>query len=109
MCLQLLQQVMNGELDVAVVEPDDHPEGQHVVAHRVDEGAAELAVLRARAERPAQRMNHSPQRLGDPPHLLDAERPDLRILALEPELLDCRAGEVALRALGEHRQAGDHV
>ena len=30
--LQLLQEVVHGELDVAVVEPDDHPERDHVVA-----------------------------------------------------------------------------
>ena len=47
--LQLLEQVVHRELGVAVVEPDDHAERDHVVAHRVDERAAELAVLRAAA------------------------------------------------------------
>ena len=35
------------------------------------------------------------------PDLLDAERPDLRLLAREPEAVDRGAGQVALRALGE--------
>ncbi len=45
MRLQLLQQVVRRERGVAVVEPDDHADRDHVVAHRVDERAAELAVL----------------------------------------------------------------
>ncbi len=35
--LQLLEEVVGRNLHVAVVEPDDHPDGDHVVAHRVDE------------------------------------------------------------------------
>src|SRR5204862_2237481 len=109
MRLQLLQQVVHRKLGVAVVEPDDHPERDHVVAHRVDEGAAELAVLRTGAERPAERVNHPPERLRYPPDLLDAERPHLRVLPAEAEALDRCAREVALRALGEDSDPGEDV
>jgi hypothetical protein len=97
------------ELDVAVVEADHHSQRDHLVAHRVDEGAAELAVLGARAQRPAQRVDHLRSGLGDAPDLFDAECPDLRVLALEPERLDRRAGQVTLRSLGEHGDARDDV
>ena len=103
--LQLLQQVVHGELRVAVVEPDHHPDREHVVAHRVDERAAELAVLLRRAQRPAQRVDHAVERLRDLPDLLHAERPHLRVLALEPEPVERDAGQVALRPLGEHGHA----
>ena len=66
MRLQLLQQVVDGELDVAVVEPDDHADREHVVAHRVDERAAELAVLRRGAQRPAHRVDDAVERLRRP-------------------------------------------
>ena len=74
---------MHRELDVAVVEPDDHAERDHVVAHRVDERAAELAVAsrRARSGQPIVWMTRS-SGFGDLPDLLHAERPDLRVLAL---------------------------
>ena len=65
--------------------------------------------LGRRPQRPAHRVDDLPQRLRHAPDLLHAERPDLRVLALEPELLDRRAREIALRPLGEHRQAGDDV
>ena len=55
--LQLLEQVVRRQLGVAVVEPDDEPDRDHVVAHRVDERAAELAELAAAAERPAHRVD----------------------------------------------------
>src|SRR5205085_7920787 len=44
MRLQLLQQIVDGQGSIAVVEADDHAERDHVVAERVDERAAELAV-----------------------------------------------------------------
>ena len=100
---------MRRELDVAVVEADDHAERDHVVAHRVDERAAELAVLGAPAQRPAHRVDHAAERLLDPPDLLDAERPDLRVLALEAEVVDRGAREVTLRSLTEDGDAADEV
>ena len=48
---------MHGELDVARLEPGDEADRDEVVAHRVDERAAELAVARERAERPAHRVH----------------------------------------------------
>ena len=48
MRLEVLQQVVDGELDVAVVEPHDHPDRHHVLPHRIDERAAELAIARLR-------------------------------------------------------------
>ena len=109
MRLQLLQQIVHRELDVAIVQPHDHSERDHVLAHRVDEGAAELAVLRLRAERPTHRVNHAVERLRHLPHFLDAERPDLRVLAVQAEAFERDAGEVALRSLGEHGHARDDV
>ena len=100
---------MNRELGVAVVEPDDHPDRDHVLAHRVDERAAELAVLGAVPQRPAHRVDHAAERLRDAPDLLDAERPDLRALAPKPEALDRGARQVALRSLGEHRHPREDV
>ena len=105
MRLQLLQQIVDGQLGVAVVEPDHHPDREHVVAHRVDERAAELAVLLRGAKRPAQRVDHAVERLGDLPDLLHPERPDLRVLALEGEAVERDAGQVALRPFGEHGHA----
>ena len=101
--LQLLQHVVHGELDVARLEPGDEAEREHVVAHRVDEGAAELPVLRALAQRPAHRVDDVGERLRHLPDLLDAERPDLRLLPRQAEAVDRGAGEVALRPLGQDR------
>ncbi len=100
---------MGRDLEVAVVEPDDHPQRDHVVAHRVDERAAELAVLASTAERPAHRVDHPVERLRDLPHLLDPERPDLRVLAGKAEPVHRDTGQVSLRPLGEDRDLGGHV
>ena len=100
---------MDGELGVAVVEPHDHAERDHVVAHRVDERAAELAVLCSGPERPAHRVNHPLERPRDLPDLLHAERPDLRVVALQAEAVERDAGEVALRSLTEDGHAGGDV
>ena len=102
MRLELLQQIVGGQLDVAIVEADDEPDRDHVVAHRVDPRAAELAVLRRLAERPAERVDDLVERLLDPPHLLHAELPDLRLGAVEAEVVECGTGEMAGRSLGEH-------
>ena len=103
--LQLLQQVVHRQLDVAVVEADHHAERDHVVAHGIDERAAELAVLPPAAQRPTERVDDAPQRPCDLPDLLHAERPHLRVLAGEVEVLERGAREVALRALAEDRHA----
>ena len=100
---------MHRELDVAVVEADDHPERDHLVAERIDEGAAELAVARLVPKRPAHRVDHPVERPRHLPDLLDPERPDLRVLADEPEALDRRTGEMALRSLAEHGDPRDDV
>jgi hypothetical protein len=109
MRLQLLQQVVDRELGIAVVEAHDHPQRDELVPHRVDEGAAELAVLRRGAQRPAHRVDDPVERLRDTPDLLDAERPHLRVFALEPEVADRRPGQVPLRSLGQDRDARDNV
>jgi hypothetical protein len=49
------------------------------------------------------------QRLRDLPDLLDAERPHLRVVALQAEPVERRAGQMPLRALGENRHARDDV
>ena len=109
MGLQLLEEVVHGQRGVAVVEPDDHADREHVVAHRVDERAAELAVLGRAAERPAHRVDDVVERLRDLPDLFDPERPHLRVLALEAETVDRRPGQVSLRALGEDGHLADQV
>ena len=77
-----------------------------LVLHRVDPRSADLPVLRGDLQRPPrERVDHAVERLGDLPHLLDAELPHLRLAALgEVELLDRRAGDVSPAALGEHRR-----
>ena len=107
--LQLLQHVVHGELGVAVVQPDDHAERDVVLAHRVDERAPELAVARTAPQRPAHRVDDAVERLRDAPDLLHAERPDLRVVACEAEALDCGAGQVSLRPLGQHGHACDEI
>ena len=104
MALDLLQQVVHRERGVGVVEADDEPEAERVGAHRVGERAAELAVARLRLERPADRVHDALERALDAPHLLDAERVDLRVLGLQAEVLDGGAGEHALHAVGQHRR-----
>ncbi len=109
--LERLQQVVSGGRRVLVVEIDDEPDRDQVVAgllvlHRVDPGAAELAVLRRDLQRPRlhERVDHAVERLGDLPHLLHAELPDLGLAALgQVELLDRGAGQMAPAALGQHR------
>ena len=107
--LELLQHVVDRELDVAVLEPGDEAERDHVVTHRIDEGAAELAVLRPLAQRPTHRVDDVLERLRNLPDLLDAERPDLRLRAFEPEAGERGTGEVALRPLREDGELRDDV
>ena len=107
--LQLLQQVVHRERRVAVVEPDDEPDRDHVLAHRVDERAAELAELLAGAQRPAHRVDDAVERLRDLPDLFHRELPDLRLLAAEGEAVDRDACEVALRPLRKHGDLGGEV
>src|SRR3712207_7663917 len=54
-----------------------------------------------RSKRPAHRVDHPVERLGDLPDLLDAELPLLRVLGAEAEVADRRPCEVALGALGQ--------
>ena len=100
---------MHGELDVARLEPGDEPHGHQVLPHRVDERAAELSVAPERAQRPPHRVDDPLERLRDAPDLLHAERPDLRVRAVEVEAVDGRAREQALRALREHGHLRDDV
>ena len=109
MRLQLLQKIVHGELGVAVVEPDDHPERDHVGAERIDERTAELAIARVLAKRPAQRVDDAVERPRHLPDLLHAERPHLRTLARQSEPLDRRAGQVALRSFAENGDTSDDV
>ena len=111
--LELLQHVVDREARVGVVEPDHEADRDAVrlalAVHRVDPRAAELLVLRLRAQRPAERVDHAVERLVDLPDLLDAERPDLRVGAGEAQGLHRRAGQVAPAALGEHGRLRDDV
>src|SRR6266540_1293849 len=109
MRLQLLQKVVHRELCVAVVEPDHHAERDHVVAERIDEGAAELAVAGTVAERPAHRVDHPIEGPRHFPDLLDAQRPHLWVLARECEAVDRSAGEMALRPLAENGDARNDI
>ena len=109
MRLELLQEIVHGQLGVAVVEADDHADGDHVLTHRIDERAAELPELPTVPERPSHRVHDVAQRLRDLPHLLDAERPHLRVLAPQVEMVERRAGEMPLCALGQDRHARRYV
>ena len=109
--LELLQQVVGRRGGVGVVELDDEADRDQVlpgllVLHRVDPGAADLAVLRRQLQRPrADRVDQAIQRLGDLPDLLDPELPDLGLGARgQVELADRGTGEVAPAALGQHRE-----
>ncbi len=107
--LELLEHVVDREGRVAVVEPGHEAHRDLVLAHRVDEASAELAVLGAEAQRPAERVDHAVERLLDLPHLLDPELPLRRVLARHVEVADRGAGQVALGPLGEHRCPSDQV
>jgi hypothetical protein len=97
------------EAGVAIVEPGNQPERDPVLTHRIDERAAELAVLRGEAQRPARRVDHAVERLLDLPHLLHAELPLLRVLGPHVEVADGRPCQVALRSLGQHGRLGDQI
>src|SRR5439155_11567011 len=107
--LQLLEQVVHRELGIAVVEADDHADREHVLAHRVDERAAELAILGPGPKRPAHRVHDAAQRTLDLPDLFHPERPDLRALPLEAERVERDTGQVPLRALAEDGHAREDV
>ena len=109
MRLQLLQHVVDRELDVAIVQADDHSEREHVLAHRVDERAAELAILRAGPQRPPHGVDHAIERAFDLPDFFHAERPDLRVLTGETEAVERDARQVSLRAFGEDRDLRDQI
>ena len=64
--LRTLEQVVQDRSTIAVVEPDHHADRHHVVAHRVDEGAAELAVLRLWPQRPPHRGDDAVEGLRRP-------------------------------------------
>src|SRR4029079_3010311 len=109
MRLELLEEIVGGELDVRVFEPDDEADRDVVVAHRVDERASELAIPRALAERPPHRVHDLPQWLRDAPHLFHPERPDLRVAALEPEGVDRGRRQMPRGPLGEDGELRGHV
>ena len=96
---------MHGQGRIGVVHADDEPERDHLLAHRVDEAAAELAMRRAAPKRPAESMDDPVERLRNLPDLLHAERVDLRRLALDPELGDRGSRQVSQRSLSNDRRA----
>ena len=100
---------MHRELDVRRLEPGNEADRHEVVAHRVDERAAELAEAGGRPQRPAHRVDDLPKRLAHAPDLLHPERPDLRVLTVQPELVDGRGRQVPLRPFGEDGEPGDDV
>src|SRR5262249_17770674 len=77
-----------------------------LVLHRVDPGAAELAVLARDVHRPwlCERVDQAVQRLWDLPDLLDAQLPHLRLPRVaQLELLHRAAGQMAPAASRQHR------
>ena len=100
----------DGELDVAVVEPDDDADRDHVVAHRVDERAAELAVLRlpVRSGQPIVWTTSSSGFATFQTSFTPSSQ-TCGSLPREPEPVERDAGEVALRPLGEHGHLRDEV
>ena len=88
--LELLQQVVDGEPGVGVVEPDHEADRDlrrlALAVHAVDPRAAELLVLALdRSGQPSVWMTLSSG--FDLPDLLDAERPDLRVVGRQVEAL----------------------
>jgi hypothetical protein len=86
--LPLLEHVVRGGGGVGVLEVDDEADRDEIltgllVLHRVQPGAADLTVLGGELARPgADRVDHAVERLGDLPHLLDAQLPHLRFAAV---------------------------
>src|SRR5439155_5199148 len=74
-----------------------------------DERAAELAVLRSRAQRPAHGVDHAVEWPRHLPDLLDAERPHLRVVACQAEAVESDTGEVSLRSFRQDSYARDDV
>ena len=104
MRLQLLQHVVHRQLRVAVVEPDDHADGDHVVAERIDERAAELAVLApaARSGQPIVWITRSSGFATFQTSLTPSAQ-TCGLAPCEPEALERGAGQVALRPLRRAR------
>ncbi len=96
MGLQLLQQVMGGQLDVAIVQPDDHSDRQHVIAHRIDERSAELPVAGLRSQGPAESVNDAVEWLRDPPNLFHPKLPDLGVVAPQTKVVQGDTGQMPL-------------
>src|SRR5206468_2944353 len=69
----------------------------------------ELAVLATRPQGPAHRVDDPLQWLPHLPDLLDAERPRLRVLAAQPEAVECSPGQMSLRPLRQDRDAREDV
>ena len=88
---------------------DDHPESEHVLAHRIDERAAEFAVLGSRPQRPAHRVDDTVERPRNLPDLLHSERPNLRVLAGQAEAVERDTREMPLRPFGEDRNLRDQI
>ena len=94
---------------VGVVEADDEADADLVLAHRVDEAAAELVVAGGFAQRPAHRVDHPVERLLHLPDLFHPELPAHRVGAVKVEVVVGGVAEVADGALGEHGRLGDDV
>jgi len=89
---------------------DDHADRDQVVAHRIDERAAELAIAAPRPQRPAHRVHHFTKRLRDLPDLLHPERPHLRVVAGgSPKRSSATPVRLTLRPLREDRHARGDV
>ena len=86
---------------IVIFEADDHAERNAIVAHAVNPAAA----VHVGTERPAERVRHvagiDAARL-HVPQFLDSDAVDLRIEAVELQLVDEIFGERAARAFGEH-------
>ncbi len=100
---------MDAESGVGVVEAGDEADADLVLAHRVDEGAAELVEAGRFAQRPAHRVDDAVKRLLDLPDLFHPELPAHRVGAVHVEVVVGGVGEVADGALGEHGRLRGHV
>ena len=87
---------------VGVLEAEHEADAEVLGAHRVDERAADLAVLPAPPQRPAERVDDPVERLRDLPDLLDADLIGLGEPRADPEVVERDAAQVALGTLGEH-------
>ena len=107
--LELLEHVVRRQPAVGVLEPHHEADAEVLGPHRVDERAADLAVLGRPAQRPAQRVDDLVERLWTFQISLTPTRRPAGTPRADLEVVERDAPEMALRALGQHRRLRDDL